>query len=415
MSTERNESAFSPRASSVLGGLPKFITSRLEVIADDVRMIVGGWSGQAPRSFMTREPLARHKLATPARDVLVTRKLRIARVIRETPDAVSLLLADPTGKRISFVPGQFFTLLVHLPDGEVVKRAYSISNTPDADGAVSEARITIKRIPEGVVSNYLNDHAAEGMAVEVLGPSGSFTTNVVSTNRRHIALFAGGSGITPLMSIASTVLAGEPSSRVSLVYGNRSAADVIFHDELAALVTAHGDRFVVRHVLTNPPEGFSGRSGLLDRAAATAELDTLPSADEYFVCGPEPMMLAVREALEARGVAASSIREERYSSPGRRVRQSTPLVPQRMLVRQGSSAREVMAKAGQTVLEAGLEAALPMPFSCSMGGCGACRVKLVEGEVVSDEPNCLSADEKRAGFVLACVSRPASACVVEVP
>jgi ring-1,2-phenylacetyl-CoA epoxidase subunit PaaE len=127
------------------------------------------------------------------------------------------------------------------------------------------------------------------------------------------------------------------------------------------------------------------------------------------------MMQAVREALGARGVPSSSIREERYSSPGRRVRPEAPLVPQRVLLRLGGVERSVVAKAGQTLLEAGLEASLPMPFSCSMGGCAACRVKLVQGDVVSEEPNCLSSNERRDGFVLACISRPASTCTVEVP
>jgi ferredoxin-NADP reductase len=217
------------------------------------------------------------------------------------------------------------------------------------------------------------------------------------------------------MSIAATVLEREPGSRVSLVYGNRSATDIIFHDELSALSTARGDRFVVRHVLSNPAAGFSGRTGLLDGACATAELEGLSTSEEYFVCGPEPMMQAVREALEARGVSALSIREERYSSPARRVRPEAPLVPQRVLVRLGGVERSVVTKSGQTLLEAGLEAGISMPFSCSMGGCAACRVKLVQGDVVSEEPNCLSAGERRDGFVLACVSRPSSTCTVELP
>lgn len=416
MGTERSLSVSSAAGSSLVAVLPKFIASRLEVLQDDVRMIVGGWSGQTPPPFMRREPLARHVHARPAsRDLLATRTLHVARVTRETPDAVSVHLVDPTGRRIAFVPGQFFTLLVTLPNGDVVRRAYSISNMPDEDGAVREARITIKRITGGLVSNHLNDSVVEGARFEVLGPSGNFTTTFEPTKKRHLMMFAGGSGITPLMSLARTLLEREPSSRVSLVYGNRSSADIIFHDELHALAAQHGDRFTLRHVLTNPASGFSGRTGLLDRRNATAELETLSAADEYFVCGPEPMMVAVREALEARGVPSSSIREERYSSPGRRTRPDVPLVPQRVLVRQRGQERVVWTKAGQTLLEAGLEAAMPMPFSCSMGGCGACRVKLVQGDVVSEEPNCLSAEEHREGFVLACVSRAASACTLEVP
>lgn len=398
--------------------LPKNIASRLEFVRDDVRMIIAGLSGRTPPPFTSRVPLARHLLSTPApstRDLLATRKLQVARVTRETSDAVSLHLIDPTGRRISFIPGQFFTVLVTLPSGEVLRRAYSISNLPDDDGAVHEARITIKRIAGGVASNLLNDTAIEGATFDVLGPSGSFTTTFDPARTRHLVLFAGGSGITPLMSIAATVLAREPHARVSLVYGNRSAADIIFHDELEALAQKHGDRFVLRHVLTSPPPRFSGRTGLLDHACATAELDSLPAGDEYFVCGPEPMMQAVREALLARGVTASSIREERYSSPARRVRLEIPFAPQRVVVRQRGVEKFVVAKAGQTLLEAGLEASIPMPFSCSMGGCGKCRIKLVSGEAMSEEPNCLSPEEQRDGFVLACVTRPSSACTVEVP
>ncbi len=418
MSSERSLSVSSAPGSSFAALLPKSFVTRFEALEDDVRMIVAGLSGRMTPSFTRREPLARHLQVTPApptRELLATRTLRVVRVTRETPDAISLLLADSTGRRISFTPGQFFTLLVTLPSGEVVRRAYSISNVPDEDGAVDEARITIKRIAGGVVSNHLNDVAIEGATFQVLGPSGNFTTTFEPTRQRHIVLFAGGSGITPLMSIAATLLVREPDSRVSLVYGNRSVSDIIFHDELGALAKTHGDRFVVRHVLTNAPEGFSGRTGLLDRDCTTAELDGLSAADEYFVCGPEPMMQAVREALDARGVLSASIREERYSSPSRRVRPEIPLLPQRMLVRVNGVDRTVVAKAGQTLLEAGLEASIAMPFSCSMGGCAACRVKLVQGDVVSEEPNCLSASERRDGFVLACITRPTSTCTVELP
>jgi ring-1,2-phenylacetyl-CoA epoxidase subunit PaaE len=417
MSSERNLSVPSVQGSSLTALLPKSISARLEALQCDVRMVVAGLSGRTPPPFVPRQPLARHLIATPApstRDLLAARALRVARVVRETRDAVSLYLVDPTGRRISFIPGQFFTVLVTLPSGEVLRRAYSISNVPDADGATNEARITIKRIAGGIVSNRLNDTAAEGATFEVLGPSGNFTTTFDPARQRHLVLFAGGSGITPLMSITRAVLEREPESCVSLVYGSRAFDDIIYRDELAELSKLFGKRLVVRHVLSSPPEGFSGRTGLLDRNAAAAELAELPAAEEYFVCGPEPMMEAVREALLARGVQDSKIREERYSSPAKRVRPDAPTLPQRVRVRLQGVERNVVTKPGQTLLEAGLEGSIPMPFSCSMGGCGACRVKLVNGDVVSEEPNCLSADERRDGFVLACVSRPSSACTVEI-
>ncbi len=398
--------------------LPKFVSARLDVLMRDVQTVMAGLAGHNPPTFSVRKPLARHLMAMPApsaRDLLATRKLLVARVTRETRNAISVFLIDPTGRKIAFVPGQFFTVLVTLPSGEVLRRAYSISSLPDEDGARSEVTITIKRIAGGVVSNHLNDTVREGDVFEVLGPSGNFTTTFDSARSRHLVLVAGGSGITPLMSISRTVLAREPSSRVSLVYGNRAIEDVIFHDALAELAKSFPDRFSVRHVLQSPPEGFSGRTGLLDRAHITTELETLDPADEYFVCGPEPMMQAAREALVARGVGVSSIREERYSSPARRVRSDAPIGAQRVLVQIGGAERDITTKAGQTLLEAGLEASLNMPYSCGMGGCGACRVKLVSGDMASEEPNCLSEQERKSGFVLACVSRPTSPCRVEIP
>ena len=133
MRTERSLSVSSAPSSPLAALLPKFVTSRLEVLQDDLRMVTASWSGQTQPSFMHRAPLARHVLATPApqtRDLLATRTLHVTRVVRETPDAVSIHLTDPTGRRIAFIPGQFFTLLVTLPSGEVVRRAYSISSLP---------------------------------------------------------------------------------------------------------------------------------------------------------------------------------------------------------------------------------------------------------------------------------------------
>ncbi len=396
----------------------------------DVWTVVSDLLGQRPPSFSRREPLARHLLAPSLPDALLEdgrplavsllapRQLVVERVVRETRDAVSLYLADPSGAPLVFAPGQFFTVLVELAKGELYRRAYSISSVPGDDDS-RRARITIKRVRDGVVSNHLNEHAREGDILTVLGPSGSFTLPPPGERPRRLYLIAGGSGITPLMSIARAALAEEPSMEVSLLYGNRGVADIIFGAELAELALQAPSRFTIRHVLSEPFGDFRATRGILDREMIAAELLALGPLDllegaAFYLCGPEPMMIAAREALLERGVAAEQIHEERFSTPEKRSPQKAPSAPEELTLVLRGEEKKVTTKAGQTILEAGLEASLPMPFSCAMGGCGACKGRLVSGTVESEEPNCLSAAERARGFVLTCVSRPTSRVTVEI-
>jgi ferredoxin-NADP reductase len=339
--------------------------------------------------------------------LLAPRTVRVARVVRETPDAVTLVFEDPAGAPIRFVPGQFFTLI--LPVGaEVLRRAYSASS--DARDTERVA-VTVKRVTGGVVSNHVNDHVREGDLLQVLGPSGSFVAPASGEDERHLVLLAGGSGITPMMSIARTTLATEPKTRITLVYGNRGEGDIIFRASLDELARAHGARFTVRHVLSDPPAGWTGGVGMLEERVVHAELDACGALGDarFFLCGPEPMMRASRAALRARGVTDDRILEERFNMPHLRTRAAAALAnagPQILTIRaNGAGVREVYVAPEQTMLEAGLSAGVAMEYSCAMGGCGACKVRLCEGAVEMEEPNCLTAQERGEGYVLACVSR----------
>ena len=417
-----------PRNRAVLSLFPRTWTASLVQLRRDVSMVARGLAGEHPPPFRTRARPASG--ADGARDdapdasrsdaasrLLAPRTLRIARVVRETADAVSLHLEDPMGAPLAFRPGQFFTVLLTL-DGEALRRAYSISSaSTDASGTVS---ITVKRVAGGRVSNHVNDHLEAGQTLQVLGPSGSFTVDPSADARRHVVLLAGGSGITPMMAIARSVLAVEPLSRVSLVYGNRGPSDVIFHDALRDLAATHEGRLAVRHVLSDPPPGWTGGTGLLEAHVVEAELAALGPLDgaEYFVCGPEPMMAAARATLLARGVSPDAIKEERFATPHLRVARGDEAAaldaPQMLTLRMNGETREMNVGPSQTVLEAALGAGLAMPYSCAMGGCAACKVKVCDGEVEMEEPNCLSAAERGEGYVLACVSRLKRATTVEV-
>ncbi|MGZ3418828.1 MAG: 2Fe-2S iron-sulfur cluster-binding protein [Polyangiales bacterium] len=349
----------------------------LESLRRDLRTVANGLLGRRSSPFLVRGPLGRH---TNVIDPLGARSLRITRVVRETADAVTLHLhSGPGGGELDFTPGQFLTLLVEI-GGEQLRRAYSLCTTPSEGLA-----ITIKR--NGRVSNHLNDHAKEGDLLRVLGPSGNFGFRPDPAVRRRVLLVAGGSGITPLMSIAKSVLAIEPESEVALVYANRAREDVIFHDALEALAAAHPQRFCVRHVF-----------GLFDpKELAPFVVD----GTEIFLCGPAGMMDVVRASLPGR-----EIREERFSSPG--LVSTRASSPQQVTVSLRGGQRQLVVTPDQTILESALQAGLSMPFSCGMGGCGACKVKLVSGDVSSDEPNCLTSEERERGYVLTCVSRACS-------
>jgi ferredoxin-NADP reductase len=381
----------------------------------DARMVLDGLRGVNPNPLITR-PERGHDVHRPSATARSARIFRVAELDRPTGDSISFVLEDPAGDPIELVPGQFFTLLVDV-DGQTLRRAYSAaSSCVDT----SRVRLATKRVDGGRVSNYLNDELRQGQLIRALGPSGDFTCAPAPNDARHIILIAGGSGITPMMSIAASIVDLEPGSRVTLIYGNRGYDDIIFRDELAALAERAAGRFAVRHVLSDPPADWTGGVGILEPAVLAPVLDSAEQADDlpgtYYVCGPEPMMIAARQLLVDRGIDADAIHEERFTQPHMRAGANVVPIgaPQTVNVRVAGDQSDITVEPGETILDAGLAAGLPMKYSCAMGGCGACKVKLHDGSVISEEPNCLTATERDKGYVLACVSRPTCASSVEV-
>ncbi|MGF1465549.1 MAG: 2Fe-2S iron-sulfur cluster-binding protein [Sandaracinaceae bacterium] len=355
------------------------------------------------------------------REVLGSRPLEVRSVVRETPEAITLHLAEPDGRPLTFRAGQFLTLCLEV-DGQPLKRAYSFCTSP-LDGPT--AAITVKRVPGGRASTWLHRHAEAGLRLAVLGPSGTF--GAPTQGAPHLVLLGGGSGITPLIAIAETALRSRPDGRVTLIYGNRGVDDIIFRRRLADLAASHAERLRVVHVREDPPPGWTGEVGRLDRAGVARLLADVDRADAerpgpddraYLLCGPLGMMDAAKEVLLERGVPRGAIREERFQSPADPLGASAarPERPLRVRFRRGEEERVVSVAPGQTLLEAALAAGVGLPFSCTLGGCGACRVRRLGGAVHVDEPSCLSAEERAAGYVLTCVGRPLDDRVaLEVP
>lgn len=397
--------------------LPDMLASRYATIARDVRTVTRELRGDRMPAVVPR-PVTKVRSDPPARPQ-TRRALVIRSLTNETSDALAIELADERGRAIEFVPGQFLTLHLTI-EGREIRRAYSISSAP-FDGA--HATIVVKKIADGLASNHLHRTLRVGDRIDVIGPSGSF---VVPPSRapRHLVLFAGGSGITPVLSILRTALSTEPGARVTLVFGNRRESDVIFCARLDALEREHGERLRVVHVLEEAA-ARPHRLGRPDAATVTTLVRELalearlPGEDAplFFICGPAPMMASVRRALSDAGVHDARIREERFLSPidpSARRTENLPTTPQPITIRRGGALRTFMQQPSETILEAATREGVELPSSCQLGGCGACRCRAVVGSVAVDEPSCLTDAERAEGLVLTCVGRALGPVTLEL-
>lgn len=347
-------------------------------------------------------------------------RLTIRDVRPETADAITVAFDVPPGLRDAyrFTQGQFLTLRETL-DGEDVRRSYSVCvGVPDYE-ARGELRVAIKRVAGGRFSNWANDALKPGREIDVMTPDGRFFTALDPARARHYVGFAGGSGITPMLSLIRTVLAAEPRSAFTLVYGNRTVASIMFLEELESLKNTYIDRLRLVHVLSDEPQEVDLLSGLLDAGRCGELMRTAlagEAIDEAFVCGPAPMMDAAEAALLEAGVPRERIHVERFGTPApsgapKAVAPGAPSAAVTIVV-DGKERRLRVPFDGPAILDAGLAVGAPLPYACKGGVCCTCRAKVLEGEVRMDKNYTLEPKEIAAGFVLTCQSHPVSERVV---
>jgi ring-1,2-phenylacetyl-CoA epoxidase subunit PaaE len=346
--------------------------------------------------------------------------LTVTEVRRETPDAVSLRFELPDALRdtFRFKAGQYLTLKTELA-GEEIRRNYSLCVSP----VDQELRVAIKQIPGGAFSTYANSELKAGDTLDVMPPGGSFVWDMSGTQPHHYVGFAGGSGITPILSLLKTALATESASQFTLLYGNRNSQGVIFLEELAALKDRYLDRLQVLHFLEDEVDEIDLLNGRLDRAKCDELLSTFidPSAiTAFFICGPGPMMDAAEQSLLAFGVPAGQIFVERFSAGDLTPAQAAAA---KQLEEQASGLKLTVtlegrrhiiafdAKAGN-ILDSAREAGLPAPYACKGGVCATCRAKVVSGHVEMKRNYGLTDEEVAAGFILTCQSIPVGEGVV---
>ena len=346
--------------------------------------------------------------------------LEVTAVDRIAEDAVCVRLALPEALRGHFKhdAGQYVTIRRRI-DGREERRTYSIVTPPGA----AELRIGVREQTGGRMSRDLAARLSPGERLEVGTPMGRFRTAVDGLRARCYVAFAAGSGITPVLSLAADILAREPASRFTLIYGNRSMARTMFLEDTLALKNRHLGRFAVHFVMSREPQQAPLLNGHIDAAkveALAARIADLARAEEYFVCGPGDMVEAVRGALQRLNPNAP-VRFERFATasapataPRTGAADAAVLSPGEVLaeisvVMDGRRRSFPMAPADVSVLASAERAGLELPFSCRAGICATCRTKIKSGRAVMAHNIALEPWEVDAGFILCCQARPLTA------
>jgi ring-1,2-phenylacetyl-CoA epoxidase subunit PaaE len=339
--------------------------------------------------------------------------LRVAEIVPETADANSIRFEIPAElrDRFAFKAGQHLTLRATI-NGEEVRRNYSLCTAPDEQ----DWMVTVKRIGGGLFSNWVGNNLKPGDVVDVMPPHGSFTSEFAATSARHLVGIAGGSGITPVISLIKTALRSEPNSRFTLLYGNRDSSSVIFLEALAGLKDKYLGRFELYHFLDGEEQDIELFNGMLDRVRCDdAILNLVPEAadvSDWFICGPGPMMDAAEGALLDRNIPKDRIHIERFTADrpaGAIAREIAELQTKAagvtVAVTLDGRTRKVAFTAGN-ILDSARASGLPAPFACKAGVCATCRAKVTSGKVEMAARYGLTDEEVADGYILTCQSVP---------
>jgi ring-1,2-phenylacetyl-CoA epoxidase subunit PaaE len=352
--------------------------------------------------------------------------LTVKKIQRETIDAVSITfdVPDSVKDKYVFIQGQYLTLKTAL-GGKEQRRAYSICSSP-LDGDLT---IAVKKVDKGVVSTFLCDRLQEGHSLQVATPEGRFNTPLSIEQRKDYFLFGAGSGITPLMSILTTIIETEPTSKVHLLYGNRNEDNIIFNDKLTELAQKYAGQLTVEHILSQPKRekgGFfskgkitwAGKVGRIDKPVVEAFLTNNPMTTKeaiYFICGPNAMMTTVEAVLKAQGVDKKHIHAEHFNNEGAATDPSVAAASvdgAKVTVTFMKKTDTVHVPKGERILDVLLKNKIDAPYSCTSGACSTCMAKVTSGTTKMDACFALDDDEVAAGYVLTCQAHPTSAEVV---
>jgi ring-1,2-phenylacetyl-CoA epoxidase subunit PaaE len=356
--------------------------------------------------------------------------LKVKQKIQETADSCSFLFEIPNdlSEQYKYTPGQYLTIELDI-NGEKTRRAYSIFTSPLED----KFGFTVKRVTNGKASNYLIDNVSEGQEVMVHTPEGKFVVYADPVQQRDHYFFAGGSGITPVMSMVKTLLEEEPLSTCYLLYANQNQESIIFRKELEALAEQHADQFVLEQILADEKtkggllgglfskkknqSSWRGMTGLVNKKVLADYMDRHPSKSNsnlFYMCGPSGYMDVIQSYLEATGVDKAQIKKEYFTSAA--ADGSTPVsgagVSASAQVTLNGKTFTESIPSDKTILEALLDAGHDAPFSCTSGACSTCVAKISTGKVEMESCFALDDEEVAEGMILTCQAKCQTAEIV---
>ncbi|MDX2171535.1 MAG: FAD-binding oxidoreductase [Bacteroidota bacterium] len=345
--------------------------------------------------------------------------LKVKDIKRETADAVSVAFEVPAMQQpeYQFKQGQYITLKLTI-NGEEIRRSYSLCTSPYSE---KELRVAVKEVKDGKASTYINRELKVGDAIEVMTPMGNFYSSLSGGNKKNYVLFAGGSGITPMMSILKSVLYVEKGSHVTLVYANKNEDSTIFKSEIDA-IAANNNNLKVVYIFDEPKQKINDlQTGIVtvEKTIALIENYGGVNADEYFICGPGPMMENVKTGLQKLKIADNKIKIEYFSAVIDAVAKAEGTVATGgnvkaniKVIQYGIETDFVLETSSISILDASIEAGVDAPFSCKGAVCCTCRAKVLEGKVKMDANFALTDAEVAEGYILTCQSHPLTENVV---
>ncbi len=345
--------------------------------------------------------------------------LSISEIRRETDAAICMSFDVPKNLQdvFSFKQGQYLTLRCLIED-RLQTRAYSICSGIDE----GKLQVAIKRVANGVFSNFANDHFKAGMSIDVMPAQGNFTTNLNPNHKKNYMCIAAGSGITPILSTIKSILSVEPDSQMTLIYGNRNSHSIMFKEELGFLKNRYMHRLSWINIMDYEDQGYDLGNGIIDNKKGSAlhksGLISILDVDDVFICGPEAMMSEVSRGFRASGIDNERIHYELFANSSKDVEKILQKSQQRIVTYGEEMSSKVtitaggrsliisLATVGENILDAGLHNGLDLPFACKAGVCATCKARLIKGKVEMNLTHGLEQQEIDNGLILACQAHP---------
>jgi ring-1,2-phenylacetyl-CoA epoxidase subunit PaaE len=334
--------------------------------------------------------------------------LTVKEVTRETADCVSIAFQIPANlsSEFSYLQGQYITFKLNI-GGQEIRRSYSVCSSPLTD---ADLRVAVKKVKEGKGSTFLNDHVKAGDVLEVMTPMGNFNTPMNAAHKKEYILFAGGSGITPMLSIIKSVLKAEPQSTIQLFYGNENEASIIFKEQLTNIAQSSSGKLKIHHILNQADAPVSAiYQGIMTAEKVAALMNEFVKTNtntEFFICGPTPMMQNVEQTLQKLNVPKAQVHLEYFTAPVDSSSIGEPVGSKKASLTIILDGDEVVTELlpDESILEAALRINLDAPYACQGGSCCTCRALLVEGKVEMRVNYALLDAEVKQGFILTCQS-----------